>query len=66
MFTYPYVEGWNTFDRATLYSVDTVYDGESSSIVQFSSMEIPEIILWYTIIYQNVLFHFNTMNLNNS
>ena len=41
MFTYPDVEGWNTFDRATLYGVDTVYDGKSSSIVQFSSMEIP-------------------------
>ena len=38
---------WNTFDRATLYGVDTVYDGESSSIVEFSSMEIPVYISVY-------------------
>ena len=33
--------GMKSFDHATLYRVDTVCDGENSSIVQFSSMEIP-------------------------
>ena len=32
-------------DHATLYGADTVCDGESSSIVQFSSMEIPELYM---------------------
>ena len=41
MFTIPYMEEWNTFDHATLYGVNTVCDGENSSIIQFSSMEIP-------------------------
>ena len=45
MFTNPYVEGWYTFDHASLYGIRTVCDGEISSIVQFSSMEIPEPIL---------------------
>ena len=44
MFTNPYVEGGYTFDHASLYSVRTVCDGESSSIVQFSSMEIPDVL----------------------
>ena len=35
------MEGWNTFDRATLYSIDTVFDGEGSLIVKFSSMAFP-------------------------